>query len=72
MKNNFDLLRLIFAVFVVITHSYILSGNPNDFFWQMTKQTTLSYIGVAGFFVISGYLIFKSFERSKNISDFFE
>ncbi len=73
MKNNFDILRLLFAICVVITHSYILSGSPNDFFWHITNnQTSLSYIGVAGFFIISGYLISKSYHSSKSLGDFFE
>lgn len=70
MKNNFDFLRLVFALFVVIAHSYPLSGNSITKQWicQVTNnQIELSNIGLNGFFVISGFLIFQSLERSKTI-----
>jgi peptidoglycan/LPS O-acetylase OafA/YrhL len=72
-KNNFDFLRLIFAVFVIITHSYPLSGIiEEDILFQITHgQTSLSYIGVRGFFVISGFLIFQSLLRSKSLTDYY-
>ena len=72
-KNNFDFLRLIFASFVIITHSYPLSGIKEcDFICQLTfGQVSFSYVGVKGFFVISGYLIFQSLQRSENIFDYF-
>jgi len=73
-KNNFDFLRLLFALFVIVTHSYSLSGIPeNDLLNQITNgQASLSYIGVRGFFVISGYLIFQSMERSKSLRNYFK
>ncbi len=73
-KNNFDFLRLIFASFVIITHSYPLSGSIEyDLIGQLTNgQYSFSYIGVKGFFVISGYLIFQSLLRSKNIVNYYK
>lgn len=72
-KNNFDFLRLIFAIFVIITHSYPLSGvAEEDILFQITNgQTSLSYIGVRGFFVISGFLIFQSLLRSNRLTDYY-
>ncbi|HFK5507381.1 acyltransferase family protein [Elizabethkingia anophelis] len=72
-NNNFDFLRLILASFVIITHSYPLSGIKEcDFLCLLSKgQISFSYIGVKGFFVISGYLIFQSLQRSPNIIDYF-
>jgi peptidoglycan/LPS O-acetylase OafA/YrhL len=72
-KNNFDFLRLIFSIFVVITHSSILSGiKETDILAELThSQTTLSYIGVRGFFVISGFLIFQSIKRSSSLRNYF-
>jgi peptidoglycan/LPS O-acetylase OafA/YrhL len=72
-ENNFDFLRLLFATFVIITHSYTLSGiNDCDWLCQLTNgQLYFSYIGVRGFFIISGFLVFQSLERSKNIVDYF-
>lgn len=34
-------------------------------------QTDLSYLGVRGFFVISGFLIFQSLRRSRSVKDYF-
>jgi peptidoglycan/LPS O-acetylase OafA/YrhL len=73
-ENNFDFLRFNFALFVVISHSYPLSGNDltNQWFFKLTNnQIELSSLGLNGFFILSGYLIFQSLERSKNIIDFY-
>jgi len=71
-RNNFDFLRLLFATLVLITHSYTLSGLPeNDFLSQWTHgQISCSSLGVKGFFIISGFLIFQSVLRSKNWFDY--
>ncbi len=65
-KNNFDVLRLLFATFVVISHSYWINGRyPEEILnFATNKQIDLGALGVKGFFVISGYLVFKSMERS--------
>jgi len=72
-NNNFDFLRLLFASFVIITHSYPLSGiREYDWLSQTTNnQLSFSYIGVKGFFIISGYLIFQSLNRSNNLIDYY-
>ncbi|WP_114822338.1 acyltransferase family protein [Chryseobacterium sp. KLBC 52] len=72
-SNNFDFLRLVFASFVVISHSYALSGAAHgDLLSQLTSgQMEFSYLGVHGFFIISGYLIFKSLLRCKSLPDFY-
>lgn len=73
-NNNFDFLRFLFAILVVISHSYPLSGRNESSQWihQMTNgQIDLAQIGLSGFFIISGFFIFKSLERSKNIFDYF-
>lgn len=72
-KNNFDFLRLIFAASVLVTHAYTLSGSKEcDWLCQLTNgQVVFSYLGVKGFFVISGYLIFQSLERSRNLVDYY-
>ncbi|MFM6969401.1 MAG: acyltransferase family protein [Sediminibacterium sp.] len=70
--NNFDLLRILFAWFVIISHSYVLNGlGATDPLFEATNQTFLfSFIGVKGFFIISGYLIFKSMMVSKSIPEY--
>lgn len=72
-NNNFDFLRLIFALFVIVSHSYPLSGIENcDALCELTNgQMHFSYIGIKGFFIISGYLIFQSLNRSKGIIDYY-
>ncbi|RZI40227.1 acyltransferase [Herbaspirillum sp. HC18] len=60
--NNFDLLRLIFAIMVILSHSFILiDGNNNrdplTFFFH---GITLGEFAVDGFFLLSGYLIVQS------------
>jgi peptidoglycan/LPS O-acetylase OafA/YrhL len=71
--NNFDFLRLLFALLVIITHSYTLTGVfYNDGMYQITNnQITFSRIGLMGFFTISGYLILESLQRSHNLADYF-
>jgi peptidoglycan/LPS O-acetylase OafA/YrhL len=70
--NNFDLLRILFAWFVIVSHSYVLNGvGESDPLGQITgNYLILSFIGVKGFFVISGYLILQSLTRSKSIIDY--
>ena len=66
-KNNFDLLRLLFAGTVCLVHVYKLSGYPE----LMTVTRYLSSeVAVKGFFVISGFLIFMSFERSASMRSY--
>ncbi len=72
-KNNFDFLRLLFALLVVVTHSFELCGRFDmDWLLRLTGgQVKLSYLGVRGFFIISGFLIYGSVLRSKSIGDFY-
>jgi peptidoglycan/LPS O-acetylase OafA/YrhL len=62
--NNFDLLRLLFASVVCVVHSQQLSGLS-----ELTALTSLlsSAVAVKAFFVVSGYLIFMSYQRSSSI-----
>nr|WP_256203907.1 acyltransferase [Pseudomonas sp. 10B238] len=70
--NNLDLMRLIFALFVIVSHSYPISGNPSgDLLSRLTGgQIMFSSIGVDGFFIISGFLIFNSLKYSKSTADY--
>ncbi|WP_255400559.1 acyltransferase [Siphonobacter sp. SORGH_AS_0500] len=72
-KNNFDFLRLVFAAGVIITHAYPLTASQEcDWLCKMSHgQYSFSWIAVRGFFVISGYLIFQSLQRSRNLLDFY-
>ena len=65
--NNFDLLRLILAIIVVIVHTAELSQiealvNVSQYF--------SSVIAVDAFFIVSGFLIFMSFDNSSTLGKF--
>lgn len=66
--NNFDLLRFVFAFIVFLVHAYVLSGA--DALSILVKLFS-SEIAVKSFFVVSGYLIFMSFENSSSIKSYF-
>lgn len=74
-KNNFDFLRFLFAICVVITHSFALSGLPDSDEWMIqwtNNQVSFSAIGLSGFFTISGYFIYISLMRSDNLWIYFK
>ncbi|MDO7172727.1 acyltransferase family protein [Mariniflexile sp. AS56] len=74
-NNNFDFLRFLFAVFVVISHAYPLSGVDEGSQWvyQVSNgQIVWAQLGLSGFFVISGYFIFQSLQRSKSVLSYFK
>ncbi len=74
-NNNFDFLRFLFAIFVVISHAYPLSGGTEKTQWiyEVTNgQVALASIGLHGFFVISGFFIFQSLQRSTSVVNYFK
>ena len=58
--NSLNCLRLVFAAFVMVSHSFPLGGFGAD---PVVGDTSLGGIGVAGFFCISGFLITGSRAR---------
>jgi peptidoglycan/LPS O-acetylase OafA/YrhL len=66
-QNNFDLLRLVFAATVALVHASQLSG-----FVALAPigATLSSTVAVKAFFVVSGFLIFLSFERSSSLRSY--
>lgn len=78
MLNEFDFhhnaigfLRLFFAAVVVLAHAYTLGGfgpDPADR-WSNGRET-LGDLAVAGFFVLSGFLITRSAERAPTVIRF--
>ena len=72
-ENNFDFLRIILASFVIISHSYLCAGNKtNEIMLKLTNgQEGLGGFAVKCFFIISGYLIYLSLSRSKNLNSYF-
>ncbi|MHA0856174.1 acyltransferase family protein [Paenibacillus sp. CMAA1364] len=64
-SNNLDFIRLIAAISVILSHSYPLTGQQTEIFSLISGgQWTLGGISVAIFFVISGFLVSRSFENS--------
>ena len=67
--NNFDLLRLVFASIVCLVHISALSGFK-PLYWL--ENVFSSEFAVKAFFVVSGTLIFMSYERSRSLKSYFE
>lgn len=68
-RNNFDLLRLVFAATVALVHAWQLSGFvplQRAFGWLSAE------VAVQAFFVVSGFLIFMSHERSSSLASYAE
>lgn len=57
--NNLNLLRLIAAFMVLYAHAFAFYGNKNDTFLNLSSYGGL---GISIFFIISGYLIVKSWD----------
>lgn len=67
--NNFDLLRFLLAAAVFLVHSYVLSGS---IFLEPISQILSSEIAVKSFFIVSGFLIFMSYENSATAKSYFQ
>ncbi len=60
-QNCFDFLRFLFAFIVVIGHTIVLTQQPA---YQPLKPFADTMLSVTGFFVISGFLISRSYKHS--------
>ena len=61
-SNALNLIRLILALLVIVSHSIVLGGYPrSEVLWG---RATLGEIAVNGFFAISGFLIAASAQRN--------
>lgn len=67
--NNFNLLRLLAAFAVLISHSFAMLAQPEPFAASVGKN--LGAMAVDVFFVTSGFLVCASLMRSQNAFDYF-
>jgi peptidoglycan/LPS O-acetylase OafA/YrhL len=66
-KNSFDLMRVAAAMLVIFHHCFVLTGRAPP---SLGAIKDLGGLGVGVFFVISGYLVTASFERSASVGDY--
>ncbi len=70
MRNRFDALRLLFAALVFVYHISVLSvTGPAPLQAVLARLAELS---IEGFFIISGFLVFGSLERSHSLRHYAE
>ena len=66
-RNNFDALRLLAAISVIFSHSFLIADGTqrHEPLIQLTgNQSILGLTGVFVFFAISGFLVTQSFEET--------
>src|SRR5579864_4004075 len=71
--NNFDVLRLVAAVAVIFSHSFLIAegSDAHEPLISLTgRQSILGLCGVFIFFTISGFLVTESYERTASPLDY--
>jgi peptidoglycan/LPS O-acetylase OafA/YrhL len=69
--NNFQLIRLVAASFVVLFHSFALTGRwTQEPLWRVMPETNFGALGVKIFFVVSGFLVAKSWLSRRSVGPF--
>ena len=66
-RNNFDALRLVAAVSVIFSHSFLIAEGTQRHEWLVLLTGSQSILGLCGvfvFFAISGFLVTQSFEAT--------
>lgn len=69
-ENNINLLRLFFALIVVISHCFEIAGVPEPIVGKGFGIGSYGTLGVYGFFVISGFLITRSYKNCSSLTVF--
>ncbi len=69
--NNLNLLRVVAATMVLVSHAFVLaSGSGASEPWLVRLGTTPGGIAVDVFFIISGFLVTGSLDRSRSLRRF--
>lgn len=71
-NNNYDFIRFFAASLVILSHAYPLSwNNTGELFLILTNgQNNLGNLAVSIFFIVSGFLITQSFDKSNGVLKF--
>lgn len=69
--NRFDLVRLLFASLVFLYHAFVLSSAQPGGAVE-GGLAVLAELSIQGFFIVSGALVFGSYERSKTLANYVE
>jgi peptidoglycan/LPS O-acetylase OafA/YrhL len=67
-KNCFDFLRFFFAVNILLAHLCVLSQNKS---LEFLSNFSNSSFAVKGFFVVSGFLVAKSYTNTPSLKEYF-
>src|SRR6185312_16122994 len=65
-NNNFDLLRLIAALMVMLGHSYGIQGGEMESMLRFSHLESFGSLAVYAFFMISGMLVSASFANQSS------
>src|SRR5579875_2465757 len=67
-QNRITALRLLLALLVLVSHSYLLGGfDPDPVYVLSGGRLALGTLAVVGFFFVSGVLITRSFLHSASV-----
>jgi peptidoglycan/LPS O-acetylase OafA/YrhL len=70
--NNFDVIRFTLAFLVIFSHSpeFIAGNRGHEVLTQLFHTISFGEFAVDGFFLLSGYLIIKSWQQDPTVLDF--
>lgn len=72
-NNNLNLMKIIAALMVIVSHAFPITGNGEDIVSEWTRgRLNLGSLAVGIFFVTGGYLIAKSSEKKVNAKNYFK
>jgi peptidoglycan/LPS O-acetylase OafA/YrhL len=69
-NNNFDLIRLVASLAVMLGHSYGVQSGQMESMLMFTHRESFGSLAVYGFFMISGMLVSASFASQPTVSRF--